>query len=66
MTRIRRSIQRDIELLSMTPAVRDDMIARLWATGTMDTVDIAMACGCREFTVQRVLTKQREARLGQA
>ncbi len=64
MNTARRSIQRDIDLLTMTPAIRDDMIARLWATRTMDTLDIAMACGCREATVQRILTRQREARRG--
>lgn len=60
--RIAQRLRQDPDAFGMTPAVRDDMIARLWSTGIMDTVDIAMACRCRESTVQRTLHRQREAR----
>ena len=58
---IRRSIEADRNAFGMSKAVRDDMIAKLWATGIMDTLDIALACGCRQCTVERVLHRQREA-----
>lgn len=58
---IRQSIEADRQAFGMSKAVRDDMIARLWSTGTMDTLDIAMACRCRQCTVERVLHRQRES-----
>ena len=49
--------------LKMSTSVRNDMIRRIWATGILDTVDIAAACGCRESTVWNVLRRTHEGRM---
>jgi hypothetical protein len=60
--RVHQAVLKGKNPFGMTKAVRDDMIERLWATGVMDSVDIADSCCCRESTVVKVLNRLREER----